>query len=318
MRRPSQVRGLENGADLAGFMNVARIQLGALGLATAMAVGYFVLSSRASASDVPPQQNSSFPHGKDKHKTLECSKCHSITASRIDVKEFPNHGACAGCHNMALESLAKPVIFCGVCHNGRPLSKSQSALFPFPKRRPISDFGAKFSHSSHLKPQEAGGPRVSQVGLSGPAIKTPRCTDCHKRVEPVQAALPEMTLATGHRACFECHGEKPTKPPNMFQCAECHKLGGPRSPRLFNVVKEFKHSDHDYDIRSKKKAELRLSKPPDRLCAECHESAVLAVNVFDIRLPKESYCSGCHSGKAGLPDKLSENVVETIRKSLRR
>ena len=113
---------------MAGIMNVARIQLAVLGLATAMAVGYFVSSSRASASAVPPQQNSSFPHGKDKHKTLECSKCHSIAVSRIDVKEFPNHGACAGCHNLALESLAKPVIFCGVCHNGRPLSKSQSAL----------------------------------------------------------------------------------------------------------------------------------------------------------------------------------------------
>ncbi|PYP82675.1 MAG: hypothetical protein DMF61_25770 [Blastocatellia bacterium AA13] len=287
-------------------MTIARLKLTVIILA--ITAGYAFLSS-SRVSEASAQQPALFPHGKDKHKTLECSKCHVITAEQIDVKAFPPHAACAACHNLATESLAKPVRFCGICHNGQPISKQQPALFAFPKQRStVSDFGDNFSHPSHLKPQTSPSAET----------KTPRCDDCHKKVEPVRAASPELTRATGHRTCFECHGEKPVKPPNMLQCAECHKLNGAHSPDLFGIVKEFRHSDHDYDIRPKKKAELRTPKARDYLCIECHASAATAASLREIKLPKESYCGECHNGKIGLPDKLSDSVLNSIRASAKR
>jgi len=256
----------------------------------------------------------SFPHGKDKHKTLECSQCHKITPAEPNVKDFPGHASCATCHNLALEALTKPVLFCGICHEAGPISKARPALFRFPKPQVPTDFGTDFSHPSHLKqmPQRIAFTSSTQE-VSGQFLQTPRCTDCHKRTQPASPGVPEMTLETGHRSCFKCHGEQPVKPPSMNQCAECHKLDGPHSPHLYNIVKSFKHEDHEFDIRPRKKKEYPLVKAPDYLCSECHASVVAAGTLDRIRLPEENQCVVCHNGRLGLPDSLARDVIDSLK-----
>ena len=100
------------------------------------------------------QSGASFPHDTKGHKALDCAKCHTISPGQIDVKKFPGHLSCTPCHNFASEFFIKPVAFCGICHEGRAVSKSQSALFEFPKKGVRTDFGIDFSHPSHIKPAD--------------------------------------------------------------------------------------------------------------------------------------------------------------------
>jgi hypothetical protein len=269
----------------------------------------------AATQSTPTREAASFPHNKDKHKTLECSKCHALTPDEPDVKDLPGHVSCAPCHNLALEALTKPALFCGICHEAGPLSKSKPALFRFPKPRVPTDFGTDFSHPSHLKPmprQPAVAGSVQEV--SGQLLQTPRCTDCHKRVQAATRDIPEMTIETGHRTCFKCHGEQPVKPPSRNQCAQCHKLEGPHAPHLYNLVKAFRHEDHEFDIRPRKKKEYPLNKAPDYLCSDCHTAVVTADALDRIKLPDENKCAECHNGRLGLPDVLASDVLDTMRK----
>ena len=271
----------------------------------------------------------SFPHEKPKHKTLECSKCHSVTPAQPEVEKFPGHASCSSCHNLALESLTKPVLFCGICHDGRPVSRNRSALFRFPKPQVESDFGADFSHPAHMKPLQTSGVDGMSLLVGGEVIdlssssrfesqlrpgETQRCTDCHRKVEPARVGAPEMTVDTGHRVCFQCHSERPIKPPSMNQCAECHLLDGSQAPGLFGLVKDFKHADHEFEIRSRKKKDYAVARPPDFLCRECHQSVVVAETLGQIKLPEENYCGQCHNGRIGLPDALAQDVLESLRK----
>ena len=286
-----------------------------------MAVAFLATGLQARDADSPTAESAqtrelaSFPHGKDKHKTLECSRCHTITVAEPDVKDFPGHVSCAPCHNLALEALTKPIVFCGICHEAGPISKSHPSLFRFPKPQVPTDFGTDFSHPSHLKPMRQritftpGGEEVP-----GQFSQTPRCTDCHKRIQPATSSLSEMTVETGHRTCFKCHGEPPLKAPSMNQCAECHKLDGPHSPHLYNRVKAFKHEDHEFDIRPRKKKEYPLAKAPDYLCSDCHSSVVAAGALDRIKLPEERQCAECHNGRLGLPDALAREILDTLRR----
>jgi hypothetical protein len=258
------------------------------------------------------KERASFPHDKARHKTLDCSKCHSVTTAEPDVKSFPGHVSCAGCHNLALEALSKPVLFCGICHEGRPSSRSRPALFDFPKTQVQTDFGSDFSHPSHLKAMPAQ--LLNPSGAQTSSLQTPRCTDCHQRTQPARAGSPEMAIETGHRNCFKCHGERPVKPPSMNQCAECHQLGGPHSPQMFGSVKAFKHEDHEFEIRPRKKTEYPLTKAPDYLCSECHSSVVAAESLDRIKLPDERYCSECHNNRLGLPEPLAQDVLDSLKR----
>jgi len=284
-------------------------------------------SSNFAQTNAPDaNQRASFPHGKPKHSTLDCSKCHTISPAEIDVKKFPGHAVCVTCHNLALESINKPVAFCGICHEQRPgvlITKAQPALFQFPKPDVTKQFGDAFSHPTHMKPEASevvlANKLLARQGLAGPLTARPRqdygpppkCSDCHHTQAPPMT--PEVSSDTGHKACFQCHNQQPKAKPSMYQCAECHKLGGVRSAHLYGLVIDFKHSDHDYDTRSKKKADLRVPKPPDYLCVECHQSAASAASLEAIRLPQESYCADCHTGKIGLPDPLSRKVLDSLK-----
>ena len=262
-----------------------------------------------------PGSRASFPHGKTEHRKLDCSKCHSVSTAKPEVEEFPGHKACVGCHNFAAMVFSpKPVMFCAICHEGRPVSKTQPALFKFPRSKPASDFGIDFSHVNHLKPLPATlAERVVLSQAQLVANQKPKCTDCHRRADHPPAGTPEMVIETGHTACFRCHGENPVKPPNMNQCAECHKIDGPRSPNLFNRVARFKHEEHEYDIRPKRKADLRVPRAADFLCAECHSAVAAAESIAAIKLPDQNQCALCHNGRLGLPETLSADVLRGLR-----
>src|SRR5262245_60442431 len=132
-------------------------------LFTLMVCGYQLVGaffSDAGAQNLSARQKSpgageqnTFQHKSKKHSELNCAQCHSVTIDKIEVKEFPPHAACVSCHNFAAEMVIHADAFCGVCHESKPISKSQPALFQFPKPRSSTDFGYIFSHLSHLKPQ---------------------------------------------------------------------------------------------------------------------------------------------------------------------
>ena len=270
------------------------------------------------------KEQAKFPHGRDKHKTLECSKCHKIEPGNIDETRFTGHASCLMCHNLAVEDIMRPVTFCGICHNGRAVSKQQTALFKYPKVTGATDFGIAFSHPAHLKPRASGG--LNRASLNNPLLNvsvlggdTPRCDDCHKPNEiggpnTAPQKIPEMNSATGHPSCFVCHGDQPLARPAMSECGACHKLGGPRYPHFYGTVKDFKHPDHVYDTRPIIKAEVRFPRPPDYLCSECHQSATGAASLAEIRLPQPQYCIQCHNGRIGLPDPLSQQVIDSLRR----
>jgi hypothetical protein len=274
------------------------------------------------------QEAARFKHGIEKHRTLTCAQCHTLTPERIEVEAFPGHAACVNCHNLAGEAMTRPRVFCGVCHEARPITKSDPALLRFPRRGEggsvPSEFGIGFSHPAHLKAQSAGpacrATAIKQITLTTPSAagRSPLCTDCHRRTE--SPATPEMTLDTGHTTCFQCHCEQPLKPsgqavmPSMYECAQCHQLAGARSPRLSGLVREFRHQDHELDTRPRRKAEAQRARAADYLCLECHQVVTTAASLGEIKLPEERQCLACHNGRVGLPDALAREVVESLRR----
>jgi hypothetical protein len=321
--------------------------LACLGL---LALGVGLRGSRADSPTSASQAGLSrdrafFPHNQPGHRKVDCAKCHTITPDKIDETRFPGHVSCVGCHNLALESLSRPVTYCGICHNSQLITKAQPALFMYPKPGGVRDFGMDFSHPAHLKPRTMTGAPVSGSSASAqsamPGIANqqpdshgqlsdgawlqkasfaqnmstnPSCLDCHKPAQQMGRKSIDFITNVGHPACFVCHGAKPIAPPSMFQCAGCHELAGPKYPMLYGRVVDFRHSDHVYDTRPIFKAQTIFPRAPDYLCSECHRSAAMAVRLSDIKLPQQSYCIECHNGKIGLPDPLAKNVLDSLNR----
>ncbi len=268
----------------------------------------------------------SFDHASKKHRTLNCNGCHRVSVAQPNVRSFPGHIACIGCHNLAAETMMGFDNYCGICHAGKPVSRGIPKMFDFVSRtrQLASDFGIDFSHVEHRKalPQDVSFIKSPEskfnIGLSG----APRCSDCHSRTEPRPATAPEMNIEKGHSTCFQCHGERPAAArkdfPYMNDCGACHDLAGGKSPMHYNKLRAFHHEDHESynDTRPVRKAEYR-TKAADYLCAECHASVDRAANLRDIRFPEERTCNACHNGKLGLPDALETNVVQQLRNAAR-
>jgi hypothetical protein len=270
-----------------------------------------------------------FTHKRAEHAKLSCNTCHNVTPQRIEVTSFPGHTTCIGCHNFANEVFTRGVIFCGVCHAGGPTSRLSARLFDFKERtRDLhsamgSDFGIDFSHPSHRKPLPQDfvirpttvTSGVDQITLT--AGQGAKCTDCHQLVKTAQRGERELTIEKGHSTCFQCHGMKPEtgareKFPYMNDCRECHEIGGPKATNLARI-REFSHWDHDYDIRPRRKAYYRETRPPDHLCVECHKSVETAEKLTDIKMPTSEGCASCHNGRIGLPDALASNILDQLR-----
>jgi hypothetical protein len=276
------------------------------------------------------RERASFDHKRKEHAKVTCNVCHRVTPLQIEVTSFPAHPTCVSCHNFAKEYFTRGNGFCGVCHQGGPTSKSSSALFRFKEKTDRlhalfgSDFGIDFSHESHRKPLPASfefKPVTTTPAEIQPAKltagQTARCTDCHQRIKKAMPGENELTIEKGHSTCFQCHGMRPETGarenfPYMNDCRECHEIGGPKATHLA-LIREFSHADHEWDIRPRKKADYRVPRPPDFLCAECHKSVDQAKQLSDIRMPDESNCSTCHNGRLGLPDTLARDLLDKLK-----
>jgi len=259
-----------------------------------------------------------FPHNKEKHRTLECAKCHEVTLAQPVVERSPGHNACVSCHNFAEMAVLDFSGYCGVCHAGLPAGKEDTKLFQFPKATRPGDFGIDFSHPRHAKPFEP--PTAAPTGMIAPvalvqgagSMATVRCSGCHFHAEKTSLESgPELSLASGHRYCYACHGATPVKQPSMNQCSGCHKLGLAVAPRIYGKVANFKHLDHEIDIRKRRKGEPVAS--GDGLCVTCHQSTANAERLAEIELPPLVSCGQCHTGGLGFPETLSASVQETLK-----
>ena len=291
------------------------------------------------AVTAPPAQagSSGFNHRRKEHQKYDCSHCHQVSSSPpFDVKApapsqyvFPGHAKCAECHNFALMYFLKPQ-FCTACHARGPISRGNRRLYDNIKQAEASDFGIAFSHKTHVTETVPGNPpSVIQAPFSRwefPGNQPAQCTDCHKMDRAVSErkddlTTDDMSLETGHRNCFVCHGEAPAtrpKPASEFpyrnDCKECHDIAQSDDfKHQFDAVREFRHVDHyDYDIRPRKKSEFPLPKLPERLCNECHSSVREATTLAAMRLPDNRYCAECHNGILGLPDRLRNDVERAL------
>lgn len=255
------------------------------------------------------EKTARYNHQQRDHQKLKCSQCHAISSAQIEVRELPGHLTCLSCHDFAAETTTAGNAFCSVCHSERVVTKVRPALFQFPKPGVESEFGDNFSHPSHLKRQPGPVECVQdRANLAGR-----QCAGCHQ----LTPGEPEMRTATGHAACFQCHCEEPKKRPeipDMFDCQACHKLSWPRASSSFGKVREFEHADHEFDTRPRKKRDGPRSRTPEVLCSECHQSAVNAVKLTEIKLPDEKKCASCHTGRPGLPALLSGRVLDELKK----
>jgi hypothetical protein len=318
-----------------------------LGAVAVLAFGVLLTSSLASEERFFSLQQAKdrtghgrFPHDQKEHIKVQCADCHLAAKEKPRntdqpmAKDFP-HSACIRCHNFAAEffksAFGGPSRFCGVCHEPGRISKADKGLragvFPKPQ---ISDFEDEFSHKAHRKTLSSdlriapvsNPPYGSQFALGA----SPRCTDCHQQVKRTRNETKEFKTEESHRACFVCHGGLPPEPrrvaaetfPYTNDCKVCHDLHtageGPRRRSLFGSIKDFKHDDHDLDIRPKKRSDFPLPTAPDRLCSECHKiEQVEKLNA--IKLPAVGYCDTCHiSRRPGLPDKLSDEILNKLRR----
>jgi hypothetical protein len=283
-------------------MVIAKLTIGILFLSA----GLILVPDHSSRADKPAR----FNHQHPKHQPVDCAQCHVISPEQIEVSELPGHATCVSCHNLAAETMAAGNAFCGVCHLEPVMTKARPALFEFPRSALKSEFGDDFSHPAHLKKQ----PHSVECGKGRESDVNAQCARCHQLAGEQSPGKPEMKTSTGHATCFQCHCETPVKPPGMFDCRACHRLGWPKAPSISGKVPEFKHSDHEFDTRPRRKLDGPRPKSPESLCVECHQSVINAVKLSGIKLPEERHCSTCHTGRPGLPALLSGGVLEKLKK----
>ncbi len=274
------------------------------------------------------KERASFTHGRSEHQR-NCNNCHRVTPQQVNVINFPGHAACASCHNFAGEYFRRGVAYCGICHTG----PSRTAIFNFQKKNEIlksierTDFFIDFSHFDHRKKELPANFEIQRIANKPPGIsditinpgEVVKCTDCHKVIEPAPVRGPELTIEKGHSTCFQCHGMRPEtnaleKFPYMNDCQGCHKVGKLAGMNLKDIA-EFRHVDHQYDIRPRTKAQYREKRPSDFLCAECHKAVEQAKDLSQITAPTDENCAACHNGRIGQPDAVARDILDKLRNS---
>ena len=254
-----------------------------------------------------------YPHLHPKHIALTCSECHSLKPDQADIHEMPGHANCTGCHNFAKETMERMEAFCGECHTAPDATKDTPALYPFPRPRNAREFSDQFSHVAHKKAGLAA--RCREAGTEGDS----HCAECHpSNRAAVPGTRPDKRMEASHTFCFACHCETPrgytetarNTNPSRNDCAVCH-ITQARALVTFADIANFRHADHVFDTRPRKKG-TPLSRGPDVLCTECHKSAAESEHLWDIRQPQSSVCTSCHTGKLGLPDPLPATILQRL------
>ena len=244
---------------------------------------------RASGSGSRPSPGRRFRHGQHSEYLAKapCTTCHRLDRSGRPLPPAPDHAPCsdAGCHREDFSS-PQPTI-CGSCHVGiepwRELHFDAKGLTD-------TEFGARFSHKSHLhKSQSAECDEGAPCSMS--------CDGCHR-------AEAEMSLTRDHRSCTGdgCHGSgsrkastsraKPWAAPQLDRCDGCHEAGlvaNRRAQRLsgeWSVRARFRHQPHSTDPRTGKALP----------CATCHLAVQGADDMASIPAPTKATCLPCHNG----------------------
>jgi hypothetical protein len=250
--------------------------------------------------------SAAYPHLHPKHAALECHECHALEPSQADIHKMPGHAACAGCHNFAAEAIDRPEAYCGECHTSREASQDRPVLYDFPKQHNGHDFGDLFSHVAH---KNAG----TATRCEAPAAAAQsQCADCHAAIPSAARQKPDQGMEASHTFCFACHCETPrgytaarkNLNPSRNDCAVCH-VAHESQLTLLTSVPDFRHADHLFDTRPRRKDAGPVSHDPDTLCIECHRTAAQSSHLSEIRQPEAATCNSCHTGKPGLPDPLT-------------
>ena len=277
-----------------------------------------------------------FSHNTSAHKTgkyNDCSSCHTMptknwTSARADkdspypdVKNFPSHISCFGCHTKDVYSNGGA--FCGSCHT-EPSMRAR-ALLAFPVKSHSRQFNTVFPHDVHQnliastdkKPEVALGHFV--FASFTPAAPLPddktefyNCAICHKPAsqlpkfsartikdeKPLAEAAADTFTATSkptaeffkdmpdsHASCFTCHYQNVQ--PTSRNCAGCHTLTEPFKPyQQSNVVPRYSLKfDHNSTNHAKSD------------CTTCHVRIVQNSDVSkmkDADVPFQT-CAKCHS-----------------------
>jgi hypothetical protein len=198
---------------------------------------------RAARPARPRVDYSRFNHSRAEHRQKSCDSCHIVwaieektqemTSDSLDIKDYPEHESCLGCHRQQFFRGARPVI-CSNCHT--VVSPSSDKRFEFPKKNDRSEFDNVFPHASHVKST-----MLAQFKrISGPSANLQSsCNYCHKpnttafkpaKGAPADAFAPPagtfMTTPSSHVTCFQCHFQKGVEnretPPYATECAKCH------------------------------------------------------------------------------------------------
>ena len=220
-----------------------------------------------------PVSRAAFSH--DEHAATGCADCHALDRAGAPGPIGRGHAPCAGsgCHEDQFAS-SQPTI-CTTCH---VRNEPWRDLHVDPRPVTRIDFGAIFSHRTHLAGADA-----------------PGCERCH------QPAPGGRLPVSGHTACSGagCHaaggeataggGEAPAP---LSACTSCHRRGllasreRARLADRWSVRARFDHAPH----RSEPGAPGRAVP-----CTSCHaveKSEALA----DIPAPPKERCAPCHDG----------------------
>lgn len=204
----------------------------------------------------------------DKSNRANCNECHSLASPlQFDIKDYPDHPSCVGCHRQQFFTGARPVI-CTVCHKVSSPRDDRRFTFPKPGTNVTREFPGHFPHGLHqdllarMRPavEFDAEPRFLRASFkpsfnSGTAdTKTiENCETCHasydktKKEEagffPSGAGWPDNMLPgvgtyrkipngpEGHRTCFSCHAssakEWESPEPIANNCAGCHSKPAP-------------------------------------------------------------------------------------------
>ncbi len=224
----------------------------------------------------PPRTRYSHQRHKRRGTPQTCNTCHTLDGAGEPRSAARDHAPCSdtACHASDFTSTSPTI--CGACHVAvepwRPLHHDQAP-------RHVTEFGARFSHRSHLR---GSSPRSSAS-----------CASCHKR----RAAGRERALPRGHASCSggTCHGPSTGAKPHLERCQACHALGiqaqRTRTRQLapWSVRARFRHGPH-----------TRTAKAPSTplACTACHERITDAAGITAAPTPPKAACAGCHNGGA--------------------
>ena len=253
-------------------------------LVTLLLVGLAIACSPPRPADAPvaPIDPTRLSHAH--HAQIPCIGCHRGEAR----PGSDDHRPCDdnACHHK--DFLAKPGLFCRVCHQPIEASPVVAKLRPYPSDDAWESEPARFDHRLHLdrtKMERAVGFHVA-------------CEDCHAR-DDAGLARPN------HATCGRCHAPeaKLKGAPNMAEgCVGCHVRGAQERTR-HRLIKEDLHFNHLRHHSDRKGQSIP--------CEQCHLQTADSTGFADHPPPRVENCVACHDDTDRVPESMRMRICET-------